>query len=225
MTDEVKLEQNVEFAANPEPRCACVLLLDTSGSMLGEPIDELNKGLRAFKEDLVKDPLASKRVEVAVVSFNNQVEVIQDFVTAENFEPPTLTAQGLTFMGTAINTALDMVEARKQLYKANSISYFRPWIFMITDGEPQGEPEEAIQKASQRIHTAENEKRVAFFAVGVQNANMEKLKTISVRPPARLIGLKFVEMFLWLSKSTQAVSHSRIDQQVPLPPPTGWGEV
>jgi uncharacterized protein YegL len=225
MTDKMKLEESVEFAMNPEPRCACVLLLDTSGSMLNEPINALNEGLKAFKDDLIKDPLASKRVEVAVVSFNNEVTVIQDFVTADDFEPPTLTAQGLTFMGIAINEALDMVEARKAQYRANSIAYYRPWIFMITDGEPQGEPEDAIQRASQRVKTDEANGRVAFFAVGVQTANMEKLKTISVREPVKLIGLNFVKMFLWLSKSTQAVSHSKLDQQVPLPPPTGWGIV
>ena len=43
------LEQAVEFAENPEPRCPCVLLLDTSASMHGEPISALNEGLRTFK--------------------------------------------------------------------------------------------------------------------------------------------------------------------------------
>jgi hypothetical protein len=40
-----------EFADNPEPRCPCLLLLDTSVSMRGRPIDELNAGLIAFKDD------------------------------------------------------------------------------------------------------------------------------------------------------------------------------
>jgi len=65
MADTRKLEELTEFADNPEPRCPCVLLLDTSGSMQGEPINALNNGLRAFKDDLIKDALASKRVEVA----------------------------------------------------------------------------------------------------------------------------------------------------------------
>jgi hypothetical protein len=49
MTEEIKLDESVEFAVNPEPRCACVLLLDTSGSMLGDPINALNEGLKVFK--------------------------------------------------------------------------------------------------------------------------------------------------------------------------------
>ncbi len=56
------------FADNPEPRCPCLLLLDTSGSMNGAAINELNAGLVAFKEELSADSLAMKRVEVAVRS-------------------------------------------------------------------------------------------------------------------------------------------------------------
>ena len=58
-----------DFVDNPEPRCACLLLLDTSGSMGGEKIRELNAGIKLFQEELNGDSLAAKRVEVAVVTF------------------------------------------------------------------------------------------------------------------------------------------------------------
>ncbi len=224
MTNPVSLEDTVEFAENPEPRCACVLLLDTSGSMQGEAISALNTGLASFKQDLNKDPLASRRVEVAIVTFDNEVKVVQDFVTADQFQPPTLTAQGQTHMGTAIIKALDLVQARKATYRQNGVAYYRPWIFLITDGEPQGEPEHIIQQASQRLKTDESNKRVAFFAVGVENANLATLGEIVVRTPVKLAGLNFVEMFVWLSKSMEAVSHSRTNEQIALPPP-GWTSV
>jgi len=214
----------VEFAENPEPRCACVLLLDTSGSMQGAPIAALNEGLRVFKDDLVRDPLASRRVEVAVVTFDDEVRVIQDFVTADQFLPPPLTAQGVTRMGSAILKALDMIQARKAQYKANGIAYYRPWVFMITDGEPQGESDDVVKLAASRIHDDEAKKRVAFFAVGVENANMRRLSEIVMRQPVKLIGLNFAEMFVWLSRSAQAVSHSQVGDQVALPP-SGWGTV
>jgi len=224
MTDNIKLEETVEFAENPEPRCPCVLLLDTSGSMRGAPIDALNKGLVAFREDLVRDPLASRRVEVAVITFDSEVKVVQDFVTVDQFQPPTLSAQGLTFMGTAIHKALDMIQARKAMYRKNGVAYYRPWVFMITDGEPQGEPDTVVQQASQRLKNDEAAKRVAFFAVGVENANMAKLAEVVVRTPVKLIGLNFTEMFVWLSRSMEAVAQSKTDEQVALPPP-GWGTV
>jgi uncharacterized protein YegL len=65
-----------EFAENPEPRCPVVLVLDTSGSMQGKPIEELNEGLRAFAAALKGDRLASLRVEVAVVSFGGKVRAL-----------------------------------------------------------------------------------------------------------------------------------------------------
>lgn len=224
MPNVTTLEEAVEFAENPEPRCPCVLLLDTSGSMSGAPIAALNEGLRAFKNDLVKDPLASRRVEVAVITFDSQVQIVQDFVTADQFEPPGLMAGGATLMGSAIHQALDLIQARKSQYRANGIAYYRPWVFLITDGEPQGEPDEIVAQAAQRIHDDEENRRVAFFSVGVEGANMDRLRQIAVRAPVKLIGLNFVEMFVWLSRSTQAVSHSRTDDQVALPPP-GWGTV
>ncbi len=218
------LEEAVEFAENPEPRCPCVLLLDTSGSMHGDPITALNTGLRQFCDDITQDTLASRRVEVAVITFNSEVTVVQDFITADMFEPPTLTAQGMTHIGSAIHKALDLLQARKAQYRANGVSYYRPWVFLITDGAPQGEPDEVVDSAAQRLAEDERQKRVAFFAVGVEKADMDRLAKISVRTPVKLVGLNFVEMFVWLSASMQRVSQSQIDEQVALPPP-GWSTV
>ncbi len=224
MTESINLEEAVEFAENPEPRCPCVLLLDTSGSMSGPPIDALNEGLAAFAEELNKDDLAKKRVEVSVISFNSQVKTVQDFITADRFEAPILQPGGLTSMGMGINAALDAIADRKTSYRNNGVTYYRPWVFLITDGEPQGEPEKEIDRAIDRLKDDEANKRVAFFAVGVENANMKRLSEIVVRHPLKLKGLQFREMFVWLSASMQRVSHSKPDEQVPLPPP-GWGEV
>lgn len=224
MQDTLRLDEVVEFAENPEPRCPCVLLLDTSGSMQGEAIEALNQGLLSLKDELVKNSLASRRVEVAIVTFDSQVNVVQDFVTADQFNPPILTAQGLTTMGAGIHKALDMVQERKSLYRANGIAYYRPWIFMITDGEPQGEQDHIVEQAAQRVQGDEANKRVAFFSVGVENANMTRLNQLAVRTPLKLRGLNFVEMFVWLSASMAAVSHSKVDEQVALPP-IGWGSI
>lgn len=222
MHKKIQLYETVEFAENPEPRCPCVLLLDTSGSMQGVPINALNEGLRSFKDDLINNSLASRRVEVSVITFDYNVKIVQGFVTADQFQLPMLTAQGPTHTGAAIHKALDIIQSRKAQYRANGVAYYRPWIFMITDGEAQGEAENILEKAAQRIKEEEANKRVAFFTVGVENANMTRLSQISVRTPIKLKGLNFTELFLWLSASMSAVSHSRLDEQVALPP-IGWG--
>ena len=224
MSEASSLDEMVEFAENPEPRCPCVLLLDTSSSMRGAPIAALNEGLRAFRDDLMQDALALQRVEVAVVTFDSHVQLVQDFVTVDQFDPPILTAQGYTHMGAAIHQALDMVQARKEQYRANGVAYYRPWVFMMTDGEPQDEPNEVVEQAAQRLKADEVQKRVAFFAVGVEKANMARLTTIAERTPIKLKGLNFVDMFVWLSASMQAVAQSQPDDQLALPPPE-WGTV
>jgi len=218
------LAGGVEFADNPEPRCPCVLLLDTSKSMTGAPIQALNDGLAAFRDDLVQDPLARRRVEVAVVTFGGAPCVVQNFVTVDDFPTPVLTAGGATPMGGGIHQALDLLEARKAQYQAHGVAYYRPWLFLITDGAPRGEPTDVFRQAVYRLHTAEKEKKVVFFTVGVEKADMALLAKISPRKPVHLRGLRFVDLFVWLSRSTQKIAHSRVGEQVPLPP-VDWGTV
>lgn len=220
MTDQILFETN-NFADNPEPRCPCILVLDVSGSMAGAPLAELNAGLQVFKEELTSDSLAMKRVEVGIVTFG-PVNVEQSFTTASTFYPPTLAAQGATPMGEAIMQAMTMLDARKAEYKANGISYYRPWIFLITDGAPT----DAWEAAATRVAQAEESKAVAFFAVGVKGADMELLRRISsARAPLQLDGLKFRELFKWLSSSLRSVSRSTPNTEVSLASPTGWASV
>ena len=213
--DEPSLEDMVEFADNPEPRCPCVLLLDTSYSMNGRPINALNQGIRTFKSELEKDNLASLRVEVSIITFGGSPKVVHDFATVDDFHPTNLGVEGNTPMAAGIQTALDHIESRKRQYRESGIGYYRPWVFMITDGAPTDD-ENAVRNASQRLANEERDKRVAFFAVGVVGADMERLRQISPRAPLPLKGLAFRELFVWLSASMSQVSRSRTDDEVQL---------
>jgi uncharacterized protein YegL len=231
------LLDQAEFADNPEPRCPVVLLLDTSGSMVGKPIEELNAGLRTFSSALKSDRLASLRVEVSVITFGGSVRALdiqggstkevpfdahQTFVTVDSFQPPSLSASGNTPMGEAVQRALVLLNERKEIYKQNGLDYFRPWMFVITDGRPTDSVWEA---AAEQIKQEESRKGVIFYGVGVENADMQVLATFSdIRPPLKLKGLAFEELFQWLSKSLSVVAHSRPGEQAPLPP-VGWGQV
>lgn len=215
--DDVALEDN------PDPRCPCILLLDTSSSMAGAPIDALNAGLRAFQQDIRKDDLAKRRTDIAIVTFGNGgVQTVQKFVEADAFRAPTLTAGGATPMGEAIVRAFDMLRTRKQQYQQNGIrQYYRPWLFMITDGAPT----DNWHAAAQQVQSEESANSCAFFAIGVANANMKTLAQIAVRQPLILQGLRFTELFLWLSSSQKRVSASKVGEDVGLESPAGWATV
>jgi uncharacterized protein YegL len=221
MTEQVPFGA-VTFAENPDPRCPCVLLLDISGSMNGQPVAELNAGLSQYKDELVADSLAAKRVEVAIVTFGGQVQTACEFATADMFHPPSLSAGGDTPLGRGVIQALDLLQQRKEVYRQNGIMFYRPWVFLITDGAPTDE----WKVAAERIKQGEDSKSFMFFSVGVEGANMEILQQLSPREPLKLKGLRFRDLFKWLSNSQRAVSHSQTNEQVPLTSPTegpnGW---
>lgn len=221
-------QASAEFAENPEPRCASLLLLDVSASMAGDSIQQLQDGLATYKDQLAADDLARKRVEVAVVTFGGTVQVANTFTTAEFFTPPTLVATGDTPMGTAVLTALDLVKARKEEYKAAAAQYFQPWVFLITDGAPTDANTPQWAEAVRRVHDDEEHKVLSFFAVGVEGADMERLRQLSRRAPLKLKGLDFRTLFEWLSKSQQSVSKSRPGDTVPVSNPAapdGWATI
>jgi uncharacterized protein YegL len=208
------------FADNPDPRCPCVLVLDRSGSMSGDRIAELNAGLRQFRDELVGDELAARRVELAVVPFG-PVTRGSTFHSPYDFNPQPLSANGDTPTGEAVEYAIELVAAQKAVYKQHGVMYYRPWIILMTDGMPTDD----WKTAAKLVREGEDAKAFSFFAIGVKDADLHVLRSLSVREPLRLRGLAFRDFFQWLSASLSGVSKSQVGTAVALPSPSGWSSV
>ena len=182
----------------------------------------LNQGLQVLQEQLLQAPLSGKGVEVSIVTFGAGVEIVQDFITADRFRPFVLRARGETTpLGAAILFGLDHLESRKAWWQLNEVPCSRPWVVLITDGVPQGEPLETTRLANQRIRDVESAGQAVFLAVGIAGANVPLLARISVRPPVKLRKLCFAELFTWLSASL-AGAGTADDPQIDLGAAPGW---
>lgn len=208
---------------NRHRRTPCVLLLDTSYSMKGEKMRRLNQGFAAFRRDILANPMASQSVELCVVSFG-PVQVRSDFSLLTEINDLRFTADGCTPMKEALELAMLKVNQRKQSYVQHGISYYRPWIFLLTDGAPtddRGLPSDSYRSLIHPLELAAQEQKFTLFTVGidVDARGRDVLNDLSRPFKGRCLdldNLRFEEMFLWLSGSLSRVSQSTPGEQVQL---------
>lgn len=215
---------NVETPSNYQEKCLCVLVLDVSGSMRGERIKALNEGLATFFDDIRENYSLADALEIAIITFDGEVQTLVQPALVDDIVLPTLKSRGgMTNLAGAIQSAIDLVETRKQFYRQHGVSYKRPWIIVMTDGMPSN-PTALIKNITQQVHQGMTDHSFHFFAIGVKvnKAAMRTLNRISAPsvPAAQLDGIRFSEFFQWLSNSMDKVSQSREGDTIALEVPT-----
>jgi len=213
------------------PHLACILLLDTSGSMSGR-MDILNKGIARFLENVVKDEITRNTVDLAIIEFNSKVRVVQDFAPICKVKPPKLNCEGLTSLGEAMLKAIDMVNAKRNQYAQLGISAYKPMILVCSDGCPTDvhkmrEAKALLDKHKEK-HNGQRKFHVYTFFVG-DNLKEVNPQTRTENPAYYLSMLStkrgiihlndetFDGFFDWLSKSMQVVSNSQVGFDAKLP--------
>ncbi len=216
------MDFSAETPDNYEQKCLCVLVLDVSGSMNGEPLNQLNKGIQDFHDDIKENSTTANRLEICLIEFSDTTNVLIEPSLVDNFTMPTLSTKGTTKLVDAVRVAISKVTDRKNWYKQTKQKYYRSWIILITDGEPDRDQD--VSGLSQEIKAGMASKSFNFFAVGVQGAKMEVLQQISSpdMQPAELSGLKFSDFFKWLSASMSDITNSTDGDSINLPNPTSW---
>lgn len=216
---------DVALIDNSDERAPLVLVLDCSGSMQDDnKIGLLNDGLKTLATELKNDPIAARCGRVLVISFggDNDIELMGDWTDAMDFEPPELRAGGLTPMGAAMRCALDEIESQKSQMRTAGVSYKRPIVMLLSDGEPTDE----WQQVAADCKAAETAHKVNIMAIGIgDEANRGILGAFSNKGALNLQGLKFKELFIWLSRSIQAVSRAANGGTVQLNPVDSWAEI
>ncbi len=214
---------------NMEEKTLCCLVLDNSGSMDGTPIKQLNNALTSFKDDIEDDVRLSNGLELALIKFGSEVELIQEPALIHDVDMPTLDANsGLTSLNEAIKEAIRTVEDRKAYYKQSNVGYKRPWIVVLTDGAPTDGDVGAL---SSQIEVDSKNGSYMLLTIGVDGADMGTLNRLSgyvkkedgsfeKMSALPMESSKFSEFFEWLSKSMAIAHNSQDGEGITMPEPT-----
>lgn len=231
-----------DLTDNPTPRVAICLCLDVSGSMdvveegtyqeTGRTVvrdgeqytvvtggisrfEELQKGVQLFYDEISQDEVAQFAAEICIVTFADDAECAIDFANIYRQEVPEMKTGNNTSMGEGVNLALDLLEKRKQEFKDAGVDYFQPWLVLMTDGNPNGNEAE-LMRAMERTNKMIAAKKLTLFPIGIgENANLDVLARFTPKRNAiKLKGLKFKELFEWLSSSVEATSKSSPGEKV-----------
>jgi uncharacterized protein YegL len=223
------MSATLETPKNYDQKTICCLVVDVSGSMDGSPINQLNQGLKQFHEEIQKDTATANRIEIAIIEFSDTVEIVQQPALADYFTPPELETKGTTKLVDGVREGISLVQARKQFYKNSGQTYNRPWIILITDGEPDDDQD--VTGLAQEIANGMAKKDFFFLPIGVTGADMPMLDSIAGSytdasgthkvVPLPLDSAKFSEFFKWLSASMQIAGGDKNTQggggNIPVP--------
>lgn len=212
-----------DLLCNPAPRLPIAVILDTSGSMAGRPLEELQEALARFLDELAGDADASASADLAVITVGGDVAVQRPFALAASGGVPALEADGATPLGAGIGAALRLLDERKTQYRAAGTPYYQPWLVVLTDGAATDDTARARSQTARLVR----ERKLTVFPVGVgPHADLDQLQALAggVRP-MRLQGLAFGAFFRWLSASVACASRSTPGQGVALPSPFTWVEL
>jgi uncharacterized protein YegL len=178
------------------------LILDTSGSMHGEPIEQVKNGLQMLVNALRQDPQALEAAYLSVITFDTSARQVVPLTELTAFQVPTIEANGVTALGEALSLAAEKASSEVAKSTAEVKGDWKPMAFLMTDGAPTDDWKRGLDRFRQ-------EKWGMTVACAVNDANLDVLKEIAGEAVIKLQTSDPAQMqafFKWVSQSVSANS-------------------
>lgn len=196
------------------------LLIDTSGSMKGEPIESVKVGIEAMLSTLRTDPYALDTVSISIITYDKEVKPLLPLTPIDQIQMPDITTpdSGPTHMGAALEVLCENVDKEVQKGTHEQKGDWMPILFLMTDGKPSDIKiyQEAIPKVKSRHFT-----NIVACAAGPK-AKTEPLLllTDNVFQIDTLDSTVFMKFFKWVSGIIEEGGKSiGATDEISLPPP------
>lgn len=204
-------------------RLPVYLLLDTSGSMYGEPIEAVKNGVQVLVSTLRSDPYALETAYLSIITFNSSAQQVTPLTELSAFQQPSIDAGGCTALGEALVLLANKVDTEVVKTTTEVKGDWKPLVFIMTDGEPTDDLNKGLAEFKKRKFGM-----VVACAAG-QGANTDTLKKITecVVQLDTADSATIKSFFKWVSASVSTGSQKVEDagaevtglSELPPPPP------
>lgn len=199
------------------------LLLDTSGSMSGEPIEAVKNGVQILVSTLRQDPYALETAFLSIITFDSAAKQVVPLTELATFQTPPISASGSTELGAALSLLADRIEAEVAKTTADAKGDWKPLVFIMTDGAPTDDWKRGLD----RLRKVRTGIVIACAAGPGADATVLKQVTEVVVQLDTADQNTIKAFFKWVSASVSTGSH-KVDQgqkevsglgDLPPPPP------